>query len=129
VFGLVVFAFLVAYNLIFHNVEIQETVSQWAYALYLWHLLSLLIIQGVLVFFLCLAIFGNARVIKVSPSEWFNNTVGSIGFILGSFSLYQYSHSAQNSQFLWVALIMYLVGFYYILMVKLKEIREKKDLN
>jgi nucleoside permease NupC len=107
-FGLAVFAFLIAYKVLFCGADFQQTVSQWAHALFLWHILSLVLIQSIILGILSLAFFGKARITKISPSEWFNNTVGSVGFILGSLALTKYFSLGQNPKFLWVATIMYL---------------------
>jgi putative Mn2+ efflux pump MntP len=128
-FGLVVFAFIIVYNLLFHNTEIQVTVSQWAPTLYLWHYWAFIVLQfmigiGTIATFIIYVLEKinkdpaskySLKIFLYGVTTWLDSIPMGLGFIFGSLSLMKYAKYADchDSQFLLATFLMYLVGFYY----------------
>lgn len=130
-FGLVVFAFLVAGNLLDRDVPIIESVRQWSPTLLLWHRYMFYVIQTCFLIFtigFLLQIHKNKAATKVLANTligWVYSVWGSMAFITGSRLLAKFSQVSQNTDFLIAVFFMYFIGFYYT--VRIWSIKWPKD--
>jgi hypothetical protein len=112
-FGLIVFAFLIAGNLLEKNVPIIDSVRQWSPILLMWHRYMFYIIQACFLIFtigFLLQIHSNKTAVKSLANTligWVYSVWGSVAFITGSRLFAKYRLSNRYFFYVFYRILLY----------------------